>query len=208
VYKRPIFSSLLSKGKGLFVTLFFSFFFAFQCYGQSCQVHHYSKVDGLGNPHVYDITQDHWGRMWFATRGGISCYDGVSWENYTVSDGLPAQSFAKISVDRRGRIWALSDPFQQEKLSVVFYDGSPGAAWHQIEELEVNLPGPYDITSFQLVEQERENIPTVVVGTVQLGLFRWQGEKWKRLTTKNGLLSNSVKGIALWKGTTAPSITG
>ncbi len=198
--KRSIFSRLPGKGKGLLVALFFSLFFAFQAYGQSYQVHHYSAVDGLANSHVFDITQDHLGRIWAATRGGISCYDGVSWENYTVSDGLPAQSFARISVDRKGRIWALSDPFQQEKLSVVFCDGSPGAAWHQIEELEVNLPDAHEITSFQLVEQEREDIPIVVVGTSQLGLFQWQGEKWTRLTTKNGLLSNSVKGTALWKG--------
>ena len=198
--KKSISSRLLNKGKGLFVTLFFSFFFAFQCYGQGYRMHHYSKVDGLVNPHVFDITQDHWGRMWFATRGGISCYDGVSWENYTVSDGLPAQSFARISVDRRGRIWALSDPFQQENLSFIFYDGSPGSAWNQLEELEVNLPSAHEITSFQLLEQEKENIPIVVVGTNQCGLFRWQGEKWKKLTTKNGLLSNSVKGIAVWKG--------
>ncbi|NIM17154.1 MAG: hypothetical protein GTO45_34575, partial [Candidatus Aminicenantes bacterium] len=51
----------------------------------------------------------------------------------------------------------------------------------------------------QLIEQERENKPIVVIGTTKAGLFRWQGGKWTRLTTENGLLSNSVKGIAVWK---------
>ncbi|MFC2145779.1 two-component regulator propeller domain-containing protein, partial [Acidobacteriota bacterium] len=161
----------------------FSFFLVLGCYGQSYQVRHYSGVDGLANAHVFDITQDHWGRMWFATRGGISCYDSVDWKNYTMADGLPAQSFVKISLDRKGRTWALSDPFQQEKLFVVFYDGSPAPAWHQIETLEVNLLNPEEITSFQLLEQEKENKPIVVVGTIQSGLFRWQAGKWKRLTT-------------------------
>jgi PAS domain S-box-containing protein len=170
------------------------------CYGQSYQVRRYSGVDGLANAHVFDVTQDHWGRMWFATRGGISCYDGVDWKNYTMADGLPVQSFLKISPDRKGRIWALSDPFQQEKLFVVFYDTSPAPAWHQIETLEFNLIDHLDITSFQLLEQEKDNTPIVVVGTIRSGIFRWQAGKWERLTTKNGLLSNSVTGTAVWKG--------
>jgi PAS domain S-box-containing protein len=157
-------------------------------------------MNGLADVHVYDIAQDHWGRMWFATRGGISCYDGVSWENYTMANGLPARAFVKISVDRKGRIWALSSPVQQGKFSVVFYDGSPGGAWHQIEELEVNILDPIEITSFQLIEQERKSKPIVVIGTAKTGLFRWQGGKWTKLTTKNGLLSNSVKGTAVWNG--------
>ncbi|UCH96606.1 MAG: PAS domain S-box protein, partial [Candidatus Aminicenantes bacterium] len=198
--KRNFFLSFITENKGWFFIFFFLFFFVLRCYSQSYQVHHYSRVDGLGNAHVFDITQDHWGRMWFATRGGISCYDGVSWKNYTQSDGLPAQGFVKISVDQRGRIWALSNPVQQGKFSVVFYDGSPGAAWHQSEEVEVNILNPVEITSFQLLEPGRENKPIVMVGFAKSGLFRWQGGKWMKLTTKNGLLSNSVRGMAIWKG--------
>jgi two-component system cell cycle sensor histidine kinase/response regulator CckA len=200
VCKRNIFLRTSRKNKGRVAFLLFSFFFVLRCYCQSYQVRHYSGVDGLANAHVFDITQDHWGRMWFATRGGICCYDGVDWKNYTTADGLPAQSFVKISLDRKGRIWALSDPFQQEKLFVVFYDDSPVPAWHQIETLEVNLLNPENVTSFQLLEQEIENKPIVVVGTIHSGLFRWQAGKWKRLTTKNGLLSNSVTGTAVWQG--------
>jgi len=157
-------------------------------------------VDGLGNALVFDITQDRWGRIWVATGGGISCYDGVDWKNYTMTDGLPVQSFVKISLDQKGRPWALSDPFQQEKLFIVFYDASPTPAWHQIETLDVDLQNFEEITSFQLLEQDNENKPVVLVGTIQSGLFRWQAGKWKRLTIKDGLLGNSVTGTAVWKG--------
>ena len=80
------------------------FAFVFRCYGQGFLVHHYSENDGLPSAEVYDMTQDHLGRMWFATRAGISCYDGLTWENYSVSDGLPALTFIKIAVDRQGQV--------------------------------------------------------------------------------------------------------
>jgi two-component system cell cycle sensor histidine kinase/response regulator CckA len=198
--KRYIFLRFTGKNKEWFAFLLFLLFFAFQCYGQSYQVHQYSAADGLPNTNVYDVTQDHWGRMWFATRGGISCYDGVSWKNFTQADGIPAVSFSKISVDRKGRIWALQDPGRLGKLSVYFYDGSAGTARHQIEESKINLPITDGITSFQLVEQKGEDHPLVVIGTVQSGLVLWQGGKWKKLTAENGLLSNTVKGIAQWQG--------
>ena len=186
--------------QGWVVFLLFLSFFVLRCYGQSFQVHHYSGVDGLANAVVFDITQDRWGRMWVATGGGISCYDGVDWKNYTIADGLPVRSFIRISLDQKGRTWALSDPFQQEKLFIVFYDASTTPAWHQIETLEVNLKNFEEITSFQLLEQDNENKPVVVVGTLQSGLFRCQAGKWKKLTTKDGLLSNSVTGTVVWKG--------
>jgi two-component system cell cycle sensor histidine kinase/response regulator CckA len=198
--KKGLFPGFIGKSKGLFVFLFFSFFFAFQGYGQSYLVHRYSTKDGLPGDNVYDITQDRRGRMWFATFAGISCYDGVSWKNYTAKDGLPALSFAKISVDRKGRIWTLSDPVLYGKISVFSHDGNPGAAWNQIRELKVNLTKIDYITSFQLLEPEGENKPIVVVGSAQSGLFRYKGGKWTRFTEKNGLISNSVKGIVVWKG--------
>jgi PAS domain S-box-containing protein len=198
--KRYIFLRFACNNREWFAFLLFSLFFAFQCYSQSYQVHHYSVADGLPNANVCDITQDHWGRMWFATHGGISCYDGVSWKNFTEEDGIPALSFSKISVDRKGRIWALLDPVGNGRLSIYFQDESPGNPWHQTRDLKINFTKPDGVTSFQLVEQEKEDLPLVVIGTAQSGLLLWRRGKWKRFTAKNGLLSSAVKGIAQWQG--------
>jgi PAS domain S-box-containing protein len=198
--KRYIFLRFTCKNKDWLVFLLFLFFFAFQCYSQSYQVHHYSVADGLANATVYDITQDNWGRMWFATYGGISCYDGVSWKNFTGEDGIPALSFCKISIDQKGRIWALLDPVRNSRLAVYFHDGSQGNAWHQIRDLKIDFIKTDGITSFQLLEQEKQDLPLVVIGTAQSGLILWQRGKWKRITTGNGLLSNMVKDSAQWQG--------
>jgi len=90
------------------IFLFF-FFFSVVLFNQGYLVQKYSEADGLPSVPAYDVTQDPWGRMWFATRSGIAVYDGVSWKSYTVSDGLPATGFSKIKADQKGRIWAITE---------------------------------------------------------------------------------------------------
>ncbi len=69
--------------------------------GQAYLVHHYTEMEGLSSANVFGITQDHWGRVWFATRGGITVYDGTNWKTYTISDGLPVLAFFGIQTDRK-----------------------------------------------------------------------------------------------------------
>ncbi len=77
-------------------------------HAQRYHVRTYSEGDGLSSQAVKDITQDHLGKMWFATRSGISCYDGVKWTIYGIGDGLPTLAQNSILVDHRGTLWALS----------------------------------------------------------------------------------------------------
>ncbi|NMD10960.1 MAG: hypothetical protein GYA74_07270, partial [Acidobacteria bacterium] len=58
----------------------------------------YEENDGLVNSTVYDLAQDASGRMWFATSGGISVYDGAAWTSHTSGTGLPAQDVRCIRV--------------------------------------------------------------------------------------------------------------
>ncbi|MCK5055362.1 MAG: PAS domain S-box protein [Candidatus Aminicenantes bacterium] len=179
---------------GLFLLLLFSMFF--KNYSQGYLVHRYSEINGLPSAEVHDITQDNWGRIWFATRAGISCYNGVSWKNFTVSDGLPDFAFPKISVDRQGRIWVLPNPVQQEQLAVVFYDGS---SWTRIEDLKLKARGSMRITTFHLIEGQGEK-PLILVGSSNSGLFFYDWAGWKNLNTQNGLLCDSINGIATLGG--------
>ena len=57
---------------------------------QRYHVHTYTEGDGLPSSTVRGMTQDAAGRMWFATRAGISVYDGRDWRRFpTGPDGLP-----------------------------------------------------------------------------------------------------------------------
>jgi PAS domain S-box-containing protein len=179
----------------VFLILFF--YLSIFSLSQGYLVHCYSETDGLPSAFVYGITQDHQGRMWFATRAGIAVYDGVSWEKFTVSNGLPVQSFSKITVDREDRIWALSYP-GQGGIQVFYYENGQ---WN-------SLPGPagknFDLTettSLALSEQGKQNtVPTIALGTADQGiLIRHQG-KWIHMTQQHGLLSNTVNGVVSIEG--------
>jgi PAS domain S-box-containing protein len=173
---------------GLFSMVIFSF-------SQDFLVHHYTESNGLPSSVVNDVTQDKPGCMWFATPEGIAVFDGVYWERFSVSQGLPVSSFRKIRVDSKNRVWAVSAP-DQAGFHVVFYDG---VAWREIPAPPWKIKQQSDLTSFELMEHNREadrkNQMTVGIGTRDMGLFTWNGTQWNQLTKKGGLLSNRVNGL-------------
>ncbi|NIM17092.1 MAG: response regulator [Candidatus Aminicenantes bacterium] len=186
--------------RGLIAAVLLLYFRAFS-FTQSYFIHHYSESNGLMSANVHDITQDHLGRMWFATRAGISVYDGVSWRNYTSSDGLPVAPFAKITVDQKGRVWAVAE-IGQGGLYVVYHDGKPGGYFHSIKSLRIPSKSSR-ITSFLIVDnkQEQQDKLVLAVGTASLGLYLWNQEKWQQITRDHGLYSNSINGMVALDGT-------
>jgi|GEM_PF-488579 len=183
------------------------FFFSTVVFSQSYLVHHYTEMEGLPTANVFGITQDHWGRIWFATRGGITVYDGASWKTYTVEDGLPVLAFYDIQTDREGRIWALSDVLFKGPV-VVYLDQqeeNDRAQWHRVRGYPPAITGAksMNITSFQLLELKEDtkaDLPAAAVGTSTMGLFLWHRGEWKNLNEKNSLLSNSVNGMVTLGG--------
>jgi ligand-binding sensor domain-containing protein len=54
---------------------------------------------------VYQILQDKEGYIWFATDNGVSQFNGYSFRNFSVTDGLHSQVVFKMFEDSKGRIW-------------------------------------------------------------------------------------------------------
>ncbi len=69
-----------------------------------------SIKDGLASNDVGVIYQDSRGFIWFGTSEGISVYDGYTFTNYNVSDGLPNNFINDIFEDRKvsGVMWILT----------------------------------------------------------------------------------------------------
>ena len=65
----------------------------------------YYEDIGLASNVIYDMTQDHLGRMWFATQGGISWYNGTQWFSFHDSIKLPVYENSRIALDSKGNIW-------------------------------------------------------------------------------------------------------
>ena len=77
--------------------------------GQRYQTTTYTESDGLANSMIFDIVQDSAGVLWIGRRSGISSYDGTHFYNYNISDGLRLASYAFLTIDEKGTIWALNE---------------------------------------------------------------------------------------------------
>lgn len=69
------------------------------------------KEAGGYNPnYILAAAVDHKNVKWFGTWGaGLSRFDGKTWKNYTVKDGLPGNFISDILVDREGVLWIATD---------------------------------------------------------------------------------------------------
>ncbi len=65
----------------------------------------YSVKDGLANNVVRAIGQDSKNTLWFATREGLSSFNGKQFHSYHVKDGLPADYIRDIKQDSMGNMW-------------------------------------------------------------------------------------------------------
>lgn len=66
---------------------------------------HITIQNGLPSNVVYDIYEDSKGFIWFCTDQGISRYDGTSFRNYSIKDGLPDIEIFRIREDSQHRYW-------------------------------------------------------------------------------------------------------
>ena len=76
-----------------------------QLYAQKEHFEYYTIQDGLVQSRVKEIIQDKDGYMWFATNGGVSRYDGISFRNYTTKEGLINNRLTKVFESNSGDIW-------------------------------------------------------------------------------------------------------
>ncbi len=182
----------ISRFKYFLVFLIFNLFLSnHSAYSQSYHVRTYTDDDGLANAKVFDITQDNSGCMWFATRTGISVYDGKRWKTYSYNDGLPSAEYSKIKCDRQGTVWALSS---FSNITAYFN----GQRWHLLPQLifPQHTQQHKLISSFEVATINHQTV--VAVGTRGLGLYLWTENKWKNINAQNGLISSSINDIAAY----------
>jgi len=65
----------------------------------------FNDNNGLPSNTVYDINQDDNGFIWIATDYGLSRFDGLSFKNFTIADGLPDNEILRLFKDSKKRIW-------------------------------------------------------------------------------------------------------
>ena len=180
----------------------------------------YSLAQGLPQSQVFATMQDSRGYMWFGTQGGGLCrFDGLDFQTYTTEDGLPSNYVYTLFEDPEHRIWVGTNAglcFLKGKVfeKIPCVEGralqvlsicqtEKGAIWLGTERgifscdpiaktlKKLALPILPDKTAVWAL------LPTdkgIWIAT-DAGAFR-TGQQPITLNTKNGLLSNAVRGFA------------
>jgi len=88
------------------LTVLFLMFLTRDSYAQNFTYKTFTVRDGLPGYILYDVYQDSRGYLWIGADGGLCRYDGSTFKNYGLNDGLPtnAGSF-HFTEDSIGQIW-------------------------------------------------------------------------------------------------------
>ncbi|MEO6923589.1 MAG: two-component regulator propeller domain-containing protein, partial [Bryocella sp.] len=140
----------------------------------------FTTADGLVNNFIRGIKQFRDGTLWVLTDNGVSHYINGHFENLTVSQGLAYFSTNDILEDQRGDIWiATYRGLTHLQHGSVIQD----AATRTLRDTNIN--SLYETSNGSLW-----------FGTQASGLYRLRAGNLTHLTTKQGLHSNTVQGIA------------
>ncbi len=179
-----------SKTIILFVILFFIVLQS-PVNAQSYLVHKYTVNEGLSSSFVYDVAQDTLGRMWFATRSGVSVYDGFNWTTHNHCLNASINSFAEIESDRTGKIWVCNENFT---LGIANYDGEQ---WTQVKAPAELNENHIRVTALKVLSDTAGQ--SLFVGTRSDGLYRWQQNEWTRYNASNSAIGDSILEIVVSK---------
>ena len=128
----------------------------------------YTESDGLASSKVYDVEQGPDGRMWFATRTGVSVFDGVLWQTFGPKSGLPSTNFFRLGIEDDGTVWAATDVGG----GVFRFDGE---RWAPLPRLWGQNWYAEDFRDFEIIRRAGETTPAMATSH---GLFIWLGNRW------------------------------
>jgi len=171
-----------------FITLWLLFFpgLSHDIMAQRYFTRTYSVADGLPCSTVNGIVQDTNGLLWFATRRGISRYDGVTWTNFNASGGLSSAIYSFLRIDEKGNIWALSNSIS---LNIDVYSGSRWKMFNTSESFKDTL----NVSAFEVFYEDDD--PVIIVGTFNAKVLVWKKGICKVYSARDGLPGKQVNDV-------------
>ena len=93
-------------------------------------------VDSVYNNVIQSIVEDNAGNIWFTsqTHGGITRYDGKSFDNFTLEDGFPDDMIFSSFKDRDGNLW-----FGTLDQGLIFYKDNSFQYFNESDGLNNNM---------------------------------------------------------------------
>ena len=172
------------------------------------------KINGLVQSQVKDIIQDESGYLWIATYGGVCRFDGDKFVSWKTTDGLLSNEVTCISDRKNGEIWVgtraginiIKDGLVQE-FNVLSADDVHLGWVSYIEFLDNNqiliglmrqtllLEGDSLIKKIGQTSCAKFHSGTLLLGTLDRGLYSIKDNDTIQLSVDKGLASNHVMDI-------------
>jgi ligand-binding sensor domain-containing protein/serine phosphatase RsbU (regulator of sigma subunit) len=183
----------------------------------------FGRGSGIKSLDILSVYCDFKNNLWLATNGGITMYDGRSFRNYGISDGLPDGDYFCSVEDKQHTMW-----FGSHKNGLVSFNGKSFRSYNQSDGLSVDaiyslqndqqgnlwigtisggickfdgkaisqqkIPGTEKLTVFAIVQDEKSNMWFAT----ESGLFKLDGMGHSTsFTEKNGLNSNTLYSLCV-----------
>ncbi|MGQ0827164.1 MAG: two-component regulator propeller domain-containing protein [Bacteroidota bacterium] len=218
--------------KFLYRILFIALLFSFPNKAQS-QIYNftnYTVEKGLSQPQILSVFQNDDGVMWFGTNGGgITKYDGNSYEYITDKDSLADNVVFCIAKYKNGKVLigtnnglSVFDPFARGSKKIKNYTTQNGLSHNRIFSIFFDAKGRVllgtgkGISVFQdsvcsalNIEETLNNASVFTVfedskqnlwfSTLGNGAFKYNGKELHNYTSKDGLKNNFVYSVLEYK---------
>ena len=198
------------------------------CRLNGSKIVHYSRDGRLQGRNVLKMLPDRAGRMWFATSGGLNCFDGFSFREI---DGLNEDAVVGLVEDNSGAIWfatnrivgrcegagmeALTSPDQFDASILRLVNDQNGDKWLLTEKAVYRFDGTGFVERANYKEAIAESLHDFLVdreGNIWFaatlsGVYRHRGNEFNHFTTAEGLAHDAVNALLedregrLWVGT-------
>jgi len=156
------------------------------CTGQSFHSRTYTEADGLASSTVTSLAQAPNGLLWFATRAGLTVYDGRDWVVHGPERGLDIRQIRRVEVDRDGRVYVVGGNAANR---VLYYEDG---TWLNLPHLDVD--GRRSRVSLALCYRDGKTVPAV--GYTGYGVFLFEEGRWHGYAREEGLQDEDVRGLA------------
>lgn len=137
----------------------------------------------IGN-RVGRIVEDSNQNLWFGTHSGVYKYDGHTFTNYSVNDGLCDNLVSNILIDKNGNIWVGTWG------GVCRFDGNSFINF-PIPKPNIKLL-PFQTTMNWSTEIMEDSNGNIWFGRDGYGATKFDGENFTHFTKKDGLASNNI----------------
>lgn len=145
---------------------------SFDAQAQRKQFYNYSIAQGLVQTQVLAIEQDIYNQIWFGTYGGISIFDGSSFDNLTKANTLPANLITSLYRDKSGTMWMCTSTgiykYNGRKFIPCLTDTVWNSGFHQTKFVESNNGAMWLLSGGKLYERKDLNFRQIETTNVHL----------------------------------------